>query len=383
MKTKKNNSKKSYNDIEQIIFEIKEKYKKNEKDDKDKDKKDKDAKDKIDKDVKHIKKKNNVIYGKKTKKNINEYFKKLISIKTREYSAYTTLVKNILEKDKSEWDFKSSKDYTQKLENLGKYYGNLYLEQLMKQFPKFFYKHKKYLIEVCEQNDLYGKPNIRPFPSFTTCSATNLRYILHALLILTFMTNHKINNIDIIEIGGGYGGLSFFMHKIAPLFKINITSYTIIDLPEISLLQKNYLDALDMSKNMHFYNINNYNNLKKNSFLISNYAYSEISIELQQEYTEKILNPYISYGFLVWNYIEIYDFIKDKIILKEYEEPDTSHNNTNYYITILPKDTMQNGKSYRQNNKNKNRNRNKNKNKNKNKNRKIQNYRYKKYSKKL
>ena len=138
-----------------------------------------------------------------------------------------------------------------------------------------------------------------------------------------------------------------------------------------------------MSKNMHFYNINNYNNLKKNSFLISNYAYSEISIELQQEYTEKILNPYISYGFLVWNYIEIYDFIKDKIILKEYEEPDTSHNNTNYYITILPKDTMQNGKSYRQNNKNKNRNRNKNKNKNKNKNRKIQNYRYKKYSKKL
>ena len=379
MKTKKNNSKKSYNDIEQIIFEIKEKYKKDEKDDKNKDKIDKDAKDKIDKDVKHIKKKNNVIYGKKTKKNINEYFKKLISIKTREYSAYTTLVKKILEKDKSEWDFKSSKDYTQKLENLGKYYGNLYLEQLMKQFPKFFYKHKKYLIEVCEQNDLYGKPNIRPFPSFTTCSATNLRYILHALLILTFMTNHKINNIDIIEIGGGYGGLSFFMHKIAPLFKINITSYTIIDLPEISLLQKNYLDALDMSMNMHFYNINNYNNLKKNSFLISNYAYSEIAIELQKEYTEKILNPYISYGFLVWNYIEIYDFIKDKIILKEYEEPDTSHNNTNYYITILPKDTIQNGKSYRQNNKNKNRNRNKNKNKN----RKIQNYRYKKYSKKL
>ena len=52
MKTKKNNSKQSYNDIEQIIFEIKEKdekYKK-EKDEKDKDEKDKDAKDKIDKD---------------------------------------------------------------------------------------------------------------------------------------------------------------------------------------------------------------------------------------------------------------------------------------------------------------------------------------------
>ena len=199
------------------------------------------------------------------------------------------------------------------------------------------------------------------------------------------MSNHKLNNLDIIEIGGGYGGLSLFMHKISPLFKINITSYTIIDLPEISLLQKTYLDALDMSKNMHFYNINNYKNLKENSFLISNYAYSEISIELQQEYTEKILNPYISYGFLVWNYIEIYDFIKSKIILKEYEEPDTSHNNTNYYVTILPKEQLQTGitgitditgrKIYK--------NKNKKKNKKKLKQKQNYNHNYKKYTKTL
>ena len=36
------------------------------------------------------------------------------------------------------WDFKSNTEYTQILENLGKYYGNLYLQQLKKQFPKFF-----------------------------------------------------------------------------------------------------------------------------------------------------------------------------------------------------------------------------------------------------
>lgn len=195
------------------------------------------------------------------------------------------------------------------------------------------------------------------------------------------MTNHKLNNLDIIEIGGGYGGLSLFMHKISQLFKINIISYTIIDLPEISLLQKTYLDALNMSKNMNFYNINNYKNLKENSFLISNYAYSEISIELQQEYTEKILNPYISYGFLVWNYIKLYDFIKSKIILKEYEEPDTSHNNTNYYVTILPKEKLQSGKSDRNIYKNKHKNKNKNKQKYKQKNK--QKYNYKKYTKKL
>jgi len=230
-------------------------------------------------------------------------------------------------------------------------------------------------------NDLYGKPKLRPFSSFIPCSATNLRYILHSLLILTFMSNHKLNNIDIIEIGGGYGGLSLFMHKISALFKINIKSYTIIDLPEISLLQKTYLDALDMSKNMNFYNINNYKNLKKNSFLISNYAYSEIAIELQQEYTEKILNPYISYGFLVWNYIKLYDFIKSKIILKEYEEPDTSNNNTNYYVTILPKERLQSGKFHRKIYKNKNKNQNQNNKHYKKYNNKNQ--KYKKNSKKL
>ena len=381
MKSKSNNSKKIYNDLDYILdLNKKETYIKNKSKLEKKIKKTKKTKKNQNTNkYKKIHKKHNEIYTSKTKKKIDEYFRNLGSrkLKTRNYSPYRVLVNKIVETNKNEWDFKSNSEYTQILENLGKYYGNLYLQQLKKQFPKFFYKHKKYLTEVCELNDLYGKPNKRPFVSFIPCSATNLRYILHSLLILTFMSNHALNNLDIIEIGGGYGGLSLFMHKISPLFKINITSYTIIDLPEISLLQKTYLDALDMSKNMHFYNINNYKNLKENSFLISNYAYSEISIELQQEYTEKILNPYVSYGFLVWNYIEIYDFIKSKIILKEYEEPDTSHNNTNYYVTILPKEKLQSGTTDRKIYKIKNKNKNKKKLKQK------YNHHYKKYTKTL
>lgn len=401
MKSKTNNSKNKDNEFENIFLDLNTIDNK----DKNKDKKDKNKKStkskkthkskkstkskkshkskktKKNKKNKQKHKKHSEIYGKKTKQKFNKYFQKIISIKTRDYSPYRILVNKIIETNKTEWDFKSNSEYTQILENLGKYYGNLYLDQLKKQFTKFFYKHKKYLIDVCEMNDLYGKPKLRPFSSFIPCSATNLRYILHSLLILTFMSNHKLNNIDIIEIGGGYGGLSLFMHKISALFKINIKSYTIIDLPEISLLQKTYLDALDMSKNMNFYNINNYKNLKKNSFLISNYAYSEIAIELQQEYTEKILNPYISYGFLVWNYIKLYDFIKSKIILKEYEEPDTSNNNTNYYVTILPKERLQSGKFHRKIYKNKNKNQNQNNKHYKKYNNKNQ--KYKKNSKKL
>jgi len=254
------------------------------------------------------------------------------------YNNYISYIKTILKKDKTEWDFKSNKNYTQILENLGKYYGTLFLKQITKQFNNFFYKYKTFLIKLCNINDLYGKTKLKKFPNFSTCSPSNLRYILHSLLILTFMFNQKLNNINIIEIGGGYGGLSFFIHKIAPIFKIKILSYTIFDLPEISLLQKSYLNALKMSKNMNFYNINSYKNLKKNSFLISNYAYSEISMALQKKYTEKILNPYVSYGFLIWNFIKLYDFIENKKILHRLEVPDTSGNHTNYYVTFFPKD---------------------------------------------
>ena len=151
------------------------------------------------------------------------------------------------------------------------------------------------------------------------------------------MQKHNLNNIDIIEIGGGYGGLSFYLHHMSLLFNITIKSYTIFDLPDISKLQKVYLEALNADNDMNFYQIDNYKDLKPNSFLIANYSYSEIAMHLQKEYTKKILNPYVSYGFLVWNFIPIYDFIDNKIISSELEVPDTSGNATNYYITFIPK----------------------------------------------
>ena len=151
------------------------------------------------------------------------------------------------------------------------------------------------------------------------------------------MKKQKLNNIDIIEIGGGYGGLAFFMSKMSKLFNIKINSYTIFDLPDASKLQKVYLEALHLTNNMNFYQVNNFKNLKENSFLISNYALTELSMILQKEYKDKILNPYVSYGFLVWSFIPIYDFIDNKIISSELEVPDTSNNNTNHYVTFVPK----------------------------------------------
>ncbi len=282
----------------------------------------------------------------KTKKNITD--KKIKTNKTnktkniklsdkRDYDKYTNYVNTIINTDKILWSFKKKGVYSEILEHIIPYHSNLYFREIKKKFHNFYNKYKNFLIKLCDKNDLYGKPNKIMFKNFTTCSSTNLRYILHSLLILTFMKKHKLNNIDIIEIGGGYGGLSFYLHNISPIFNIKINSYTIFDLLNVSKLQKIYLEALNSTQNMNFYQINNYKDLKSNSFLIANYSYSEIAMNLQKEYTEKILNPYVSYGFLVWNFIPIYDFIDNKIISSELEVPDTSGHKTNYYITFIPK----------------------------------------------
>lgn len=276
----------------------------------------------------------------KKSKKTNKFTKKIIKISnTRVYDKYISIVNANVKLPKYKWFFKSHKYYTEILENLGTYYGKLYMSEIKNKFNTLFNKNKKFLLKLTVENDKYGKPKKKSFEGFGKCSPTDLRYILQSFIILTFMEKQKLNNINIIEIGGGYGGLAFFIIKIAELFNITIKSYTIFDLQDVSKLQKAYLQALNLNNitTMNFYQLDNYKDLKHNSFLISNYAFSEISMELQKEYTEKILNPYVSYGFLIWNYIPIYNFIENKIISSELEYPDTSNNNTNYYVTFIPK----------------------------------------------
>ena len=208
-----------------------------------------------------------------------------------------------------------------------------HLLEIMNRFNSFYTTNKEYLIQLCHTNDFYGNPQKYNFPNFTECSPSNLRYILHGLLILTYMKECLQNNVDIIEIGGGYGGLCFFIQKLSPLFDITVNTYSIFDLEMPSILQKKYLETLNIY-NTTKGDLNNVKNLKENSFLISNYAFSEISSDLQKKYTDNVLNPYVSYGFLAWNFIDVYKFIDNKNIVVEDEFPCTGSGNK--YVRFSP-----------------------------------------------
>ena len=152
-----------------------------------------------------------------------------------------TIFKNLL-LDKDDWYFKSDKSYTEILEHVSFESGLKYLLLIEDKFNVIYTNNKDFIIDICNLNDKYGKTIKQNFKNFCCCSPSNIRYIFHALLILEHMIKTNLNNIDIVEIGGGYGGLCLFLYKLSTLFNITINSYSIFDLNEPMKLQKKYLE---------------------------------------------------------------------------------------------------------------------------------------------
>lgn len=252
------------------------------------------------------------------------------------YSDYCETINNLLNKDINEWNFKSNSYYRGILEHVNKKQAYEYLNEIKNHFTEFYNTNKELLISFCHKNDLYGKTIKEDIDDFTVCSPTNLRYILHSLLILDYMKNNDLNNLDIIEIGGGYGGLCFFIKSLASYFNITINSYIIYDLEAPVKLQKKYLEALNITNTNSFVlDETTVKQLNKNSFLISNYGLSEFTIDIIKKYSSMIINPYCSHGFFTWNSSEdINNYIDNKEIKIIDEYPQTG--NINKYIYFKP-----------------------------------------------
>ncbi len=140
------------------------------------------------------------------------------------YDEYIQVISENLELSKDEWFFKSDPRYTKILEHLIKKHANRYLSKIINNYSDFYKTNKEYLRNLCGENDKFGKPIRFKFVDFKYCSTTNMRYMYHTLLICDYILKNSLNNINFIEVGGGYGGLAFFMHKLAPLHGIEINS---------------------------------------------------------------------------------------------------------------------------------------------------------------
>ncbi len=249
------------------------------------------------------------------------------------YDQYTrTVEKNLSYYYKDLWDFKSDPAYNVILEHVSEDLGEEYLSLIKGEFSTVYDDNKKILIELAKENDRYGKPAKCSISDFTVCSPTNLRYIYHSLLILKAAKSWGKDAIDMIEIGGGYGGLCYYLHRLSDVFDVTIKSYSIFDIPTVCKLQKEYLRSFSID--IQAFGVDEFE-LNKDSFLVSNYAFSELPEDLRGDYTDRIISPFASCGFLAWNMIDVYDFVSNADIDIYEERPLTG--NKNKFVYFLSK----------------------------------------------
>ena len=221
------------------------------------------------------------------------------------YDTYSNYVGSICDANNLS-NFKSNPNYTYMLEHVPRYSGKEYLECTLSQTSITLDE----VVEFCSLNDAIGSPNKHTYDNLNiSVSPTSLRYIYHAHLILTHMKTVGHLHADIIEVGGGYGGLCLSLHYFAPKYGISIKSYKICDLPNIIRLQKIYISSVKSALNIEFVDATSFGaNIDcNNMFLVSNYCFSEVSKEIQDSYRQ-ILFPKVANGFMAWHLIPIYDF---------------------------------------------------------------------------
>jgi len=211
--------------------------------------------------------------------------------------------------------FKTASIYNEILEHVSVEEGYQYYNH---------FKHNQDILKIIEKfkvNDNIGAPRTYDY-DFGKFSPTTLRYIS----VLSDLSQLKLDGMDIVEIGAGYGGQYTVLRQYA-----KPKSYTIIDLPEVIKLQRKYIKQQKLDDiELNFYSLDNLPELT-GDLLISNYAFSECVKEIQDIYIQKIINN-CKRGYVIHNNFEGYSHIELVNILihnvKEYKEkPNTAPNN--------------------------------------------------------
>jgi hypothetical protein len=107
-------------------------------------------------------------------------------------------------------------------------------EQLIEQLESFFSMR----IEAPRIGDVRGILFGGRFLTLETCSQ------IHTAHRMRDAINREVGSsveLNIVEIGGGYGGLCYWMHR---LLGTRINRYVVVDLPEVNLVQAYFLSSL-------------------------------------------------------------------------------------------------------------------------------------------
>jgi putative sugar O-methyltransferase len=186
-------------------------------------------------------------------------------------------------------NFKNNRSYTKILEHVGFDCGQDYLNEVKEHFPFLLRFISKFIT-----NDKIGNPVVFNYEDIGfAVSPTTLRYVKILGDLMNFFGG--LDNLNIVEIGGGYGGQCKIIYDIA-----KPKSYTIIDLPEVLPLVSKYLKEFDINdvilKNPRDRFEKNYD------LFISNYSFTELIREEQEYYNKNIIQK-SACGYMICNFI--------------------------------------------------------------------------------
>jgi hypothetical protein len=218
--------------------------------------------------------------------------------------------------------FKSNSNFTYVLEHLPANDGLKYKKLIKQEFDQDL----EFYINLIEANDAIGKPIKNEIDGYHL-SPSNLRYIYHALFIKSKIQKwFNKTNLKIIEIGGGYGGLWFYLKNIINDIQID---YSIIDLPNVNQLQKNFCNKMNLNvKIVSCFDINDIN--ENYDLLISNYCISEVGIDNRLEYLNKIATK-CDKKFYIWNSKSFEGLNLEEYTIED-ERPQTNFEGNNKFI---------------------------------------------------
>jgi len=183
--------------------------------------------------------------------------------------------------------FRRIYNYREIVENVTYHQGQKYLERITSLGLPLTSDFSKYFL-----NDSVGKPTLYHYPNIGKISPTTLRYISVSLEIKKLFGDSLSGNI--VEIGAGYGGQASILMEF---FKI--TQYGVYDLDNVQVLVKKYLAKMNKVHKLNMYSLSDHSDIRWD-LAISNYAFSELPIELQKKYINKVLGK-SERGYVIMN----------------------------------------------------------------------------------
>ena len=183
--------------------------------------------------------------------------------------------------------FRSSTAMVEALDHVTIDQGKLYLKEIVSHGP-----WNEHYLSTIRRIDSIGHPRLFSFPPYGTMSPTLIRYLKVYLDLRKYFGS--IEKMNIAEIGVGFGGQASVIHMLD-----KPESYTFYDIPPVLKLVDKFIGELEIQGKFNF--IDGRNPIASTpDLVISNYAFSELSLEVQNVYLHNVIlkSPR---GYITWN----------------------------------------------------------------------------------